>query len=56
MLSLFLILPETPYPIFPPPVSMRVCPHPPTYSHLPTLTFSYTGAWSLLGAKGLFSH
>jgi hypothetical protein len=39
---------ETPYPILHPPASMRVFPHPPTYSCLPTLEFSYTGASSSL--------
>ena len=30
--------------------------HLPTYSHLPTLEFPYTGALSLHRTKGLFSH
>ena len=32
---------ETPYPIPPPPVFMRVLTHPPTHSSLPTLAFPY---------------
>ena len=52
MLSPFLIAPsETSHSIPPPPASMRVCPHPPTHSHLP-----YTGVSNLHRTKGLFSH
>ena len=47
--------PETSYP-FPPPASMKACPHPLTHSCLPTLAFPYTGASSLHRTKGLFSH
>jgi len=45
MLSPFLISPpETPYPILPPPASMRVLSHQPIHSLLPlSLAFSYTG-------------
>ena len=57
MLSPFSVSPqETPYPIIPPPASMRVVPHPPTHSYLLAPAFPYTGAWSLYGTKGLFSH
>ena len=47
MLSPFLVSPpETPYPILPPPVSMRVFLHPPTNSHLPTLNSPILGTTS----------
>jgi hypothetical protein len=39
--------PDTPYPIIPPPASMRVFPNPTTHFFLSVLTFSYTGASSL---------
>ena len=44
------------YPILPPPASMRVFPHPPTYSHFPILAFPYTGESNLHRTKGLPSH
>jgi hypothetical protein len=47
---------ENSYPILPPPASMRVFPHPPTYSLLPTLAFLYTGASSLHRTKSLSSY
>ena len=47
---------ETPYSIPPPSASMRVLPHPPTHSCLPTLAFPYTGASSLHRTKDLPSH
>ena len=47
---------RTPYPILPPPASMRVLPHPPTHSHLPALAFPYTGVLNPLRHKGCFSH
>ena len=57
MLSPFLVSPlETPYPIHPLPVSMRVFPHPPNHSHLPVLAFPYIRASSLHKTKGLSSH
>ena len=57
MLSLFPVSPmETPYLLTPPPASMWVLPHPPTHSHLPALAFTYTGALSLHGTKGLSFH
>jgi hypothetical protein len=48
--------PEIPYPIPPPPASMRVLSNPPTHSHLPALAFPYTGALSFHKTKGLSSH
>jgi hypothetical protein len=39
---------EIPYPISPPPASMRVLPHPPTHSCLPTLAFPHTGSSTTL--------
>ena len=54
MLHPFLVSPqETPYPILPPPTSMRVFAYPPTQACLSTLAFSYTGASSLHSRKGL---
>jgi hypothetical protein len=54
MLSPFPISPlQTPYPISPPPASMRMLPHSPTHSLIPVLAFSYTGASSLHRTKGL---
>ena len=46
----------SPLPYSPPPASMRVFPHPPTHSHLPTLASPYIGASSLHRTKGLSSH
>ena len=46
---------ETSYPIPSPPTSMRLFPHPPTYSHLPTLAFPCTGASSFHRTKGFLS-
>jgi hypothetical protein len=45
MLSPFQVPPphRTPYPITPPPASMRVLPHPPIHSCLPALAFPYNG-------------
>ena len=49
MLSHFLVSPlETPYPILPPPVSMRVLIYLLTYFCLPALAFLYTVTWSHL--------
>jgi hypothetical protein len=48
--------PENPYPTPPPSASMRMYPYPSTYSRLSALKFPYTGALSLHGTKGLFSH
>ena len=57
MVSPFLVAPpETPYPILPLPASMKVFPHPPTHSHLPTLAFPYIGALNLHRTKDLSSH
>ena len=57
MLFPFLVFPtETPYLILPPSTSMRVLTHPPNYSCLPALAFSYTGTSSLPSTKGLSSH
>ena len=54
MFSPFLVAPsETPYPFPRPSASMRVLPHPPTHSHLPTLAFPYPGASR---PQGLSSH
>jgi hypothetical protein len=47
---------ETPYPILPTPASMRVLPHTATHSHLPNLTFPYSGASRLTKTKCLSSH
>ena len=47
---------KSPYSILHPPAFMRVFPNSPTHSHLPALAFHYTGASSLHGTKGLFSH
>ena len=47
---------RNPYPILPPPVSMRVLKHPYTHSHFPSLAFPYTGAWRLPRTKDLSSH
>ena len=47
---------ETPYPISPPPASMRVLPHLPTHSCLPALALPYTGALSVHRTKGPSSH
>jgi hypothetical protein len=44
------------YSISSPPASMRVCPQPPTHSHLLAFAFPYTAASSFHGTKGLFSH
>jgi hypothetical protein len=44
--------PKAPYPIPPPPASMRVYLHPPTHSQTPALSFPYTGAASLHGNQG----
>ena len=46
----------TPYPIVPPPASMRVLTYSPTRSCLPALAFPNTGAWSLPRTKGLSYH
>ena len=46
----------TPYPIVPPPASMRVLAYPPTHYFLPALAFPYTGALSILRTKGLSYH
>ena len=57
MLSPFLVSPlKTPYPILPPPASMRVFPHPPTHSCLTTLASPFDGATSLHRTKHLPSH
>ena len=48
--------PDLSYPIPSPHTSMSVLPHPPTYSHLTDLSFSYTGQSSIHGNKGLFPH
>jgi hypothetical protein len=57
MLSPFMVFPmEIPYFIPPPLASMRMLPHSPTCSHLPTLPFPSTGASSLHRTKGLSSH
>jgi hypothetical protein len=48
--------PGNPYPILPPPASMRMFPYPYTHSCLPTLTFPYTGASSIHRTKGLSSY
>jgi hypothetical protein len=40
----------------PPPTSMRVLTHPPTYSCLPTLAFPYTGVSNTFRPKGCSSH
>ena len=59
MLSPFSVHPlrETPYPILPPPASMRVFLHPPTHSHLPTLNSPTLGHLSSLHrTKDLSSH
>ena len=54
MLSPFLVSPlETPYPNLSATASMRVLPHPPTHSHLPTLAFPSIGALSLHRTKDL---
>ena len=58
MLSPFLVspLPETPYSILPPPISVRVFIHP-LCSHLLSLNFSTLGTLSSLHkTKDLFSH
>jgi hypothetical protein len=48
---------ETPYPIFPPPASMRVFLYPPTHSHIPTLSSPTLGhLFSLHRTKDLSSH
>ena len=45
MLSPFLVSPQKiPYPIPPPPASMRGLPNPLIYSHFLVLAFPYTGA------------
>jgi hypothetical protein len=57
MLSPFQVSPlESPYPISPPPASMRVLPYPPTHSSLPTVALPYTGASNPLRPKGSSSH
>ena len=57
MLTPFLVSPpETLYPMPPPPAFMSVLPNPPTHSHLPALTFPYTGALNLHTTKGLLYH
>ena len=57
MLSSFQSSPlKTSIPIPIPSASMRVLPHPPTNSCLPTLVFPYTGASNTLRPKGLSSH
>ena len=59
MLSPFPVSPllETPYPILPPPASMRVFLHPPTHSHLPALDSSTLGdLLSLHRTKDLYFH
>ena len=45
-----------PYPLLPPPASMRVLLLSSTHLHLPFLRFSYTGASNTHIAKGLSSH
>ena len=57
MLSSFLVPPETPYPILPPPASMRVFLHPPIHSHLPALSSPMLGHLSSIHkTKDLSSH
>jgi len=52
MVSIFPVSPTwDPYSITPPPASMRVLPHPPTYSHLPTLSIPYTGLSTFIGPR-----
>jgi hypothetical protein len=52
MLFPFLVYPqEAPYPILPPPASMRMLPHPGIYSCPTGLTFPYTGVSSLHRTK-----
>ena len=46
----------TPFPTLPPPVSMRMLPHPPTHSRLTTLAFPYVGGSNLHRTRGLSSH
>ena len=56
MLSLFPVSPlETPYPILPPPASMRMLLHTP-HSCLPALAFPYTRALDPHRTKGCSSH
>ena len=38
---------EVPYPITPSPVSVRVCPDPPTHSFLPALSFNIPLHWDI---------
>jgi hypothetical protein len=45
-----------PYPLLPPPVSMRVLLLISTHLYLPSLRFSYTGASNPHRPKGLFFH
>ena len=57
MLSPFLVSPlNTPYPLSPPPASMRMIPLPPTSSHLTVLAFTNTGELSLHMIKGFSSY
>ena len=57
MLYLFTISPlEPPFPIHPPPASMRILPLPPSHSHFTALAFQYTGAWSLHRTNGFSSY
>ena len=57
MFSLFQVSPlEIPYPIHPPPASMRVLPEPLAHSFLPSLEFTYTGTLNTLRPKELSSH
>jgi hypothetical protein len=57
MFSPFQVSPlEASYPISLSPASMRVLPHSPTYSHLPTLSFPYIVASNTLRPKGHSSH
>jgi hypothetical protein len=51
MLSPFLPALETPYPITPPPASMRVVLHPQTHSHFPNLNSNTLGNLSSLHTK-----
>ena len=48
-----LSLPEKPYPILPPPASMRTFSHLPTYYCIPALAFPCTGKWNFHNTKGL---
>ena len=57
MLSPFQVSPsEIPYPILPPPASMRVLLQPPTHYYLSILAFPYTGALNSLRPKGFSTY